>query len=699
MTSSTSDDSGDYPTIGLRNTRQQSFIQELHVLEHVPTDVLRYAYRQYRIELNQAAAEQTSRARGGERVTMSPTAEGRDTIALVPLGIDEAERSATSSSFTAETGGVQVNELLNPERRLCLFNVLVALEWYPSKQYLRRLEWAFRHASNFLYDVTDGYFAFGTVLIGGPEWMNCADIQIMASNRLWPRSWVSGLHDPTKYLPLRLGRGLWTKTNRFSIPWDEPESYRTLIHEWAHYALELKDEYLDTRQVSLPHAFDSSLPPEHVLLAGDYTLVVPQISPAIQSIMATLEGTSELVPRAGGDRTQRKNDVWQTIINKQRYPFLELSLDKLQGMDGPERFPLPLPIFHHAFDRQNGDHTAVTEGKRELLLSVPEGIQAEHCWVYIVQGELTAPTNIIAQGTLDAHALSDGFRLLGAQQNDTVVLIGQSRNGQPAVLCGQITGMTNEPDRGETYADIAAWRLATPTPFPEIDVLPGPPDESAAPQTATIGVRVHGAEDASPDQVIAFPLGQASPQVIPPDEFRHVPSLDGHVLMTWQGGQQLMICTFSQGGNPPSGNPTVNSPITAGSSEGNVMLFFSDKTSGRTYGRTKVVTTLNHADTAWDRLPNGAEPRSYVFSLASNTSLPAECHPTLVMNYDAGSLRPDGDLLIYRQVDGGWEPIPTYAAPGRAYAAAPLNVATAASLFAVDTPRVERYRLYWTPRT
>src|SRR5262249_55091972 len=133
------------------------------------------------------------------------------------------------------------------DARLCLFNVLVALEWNPDQAYMRQLEWAFRRASDFLYDATDGTMAFGQVVFGGPELMDAADIQIMASNRLLARSWVSGLHIPRKYMPIRVGRGVWHKNNLASIPWDEPEAYRTLVHEWGHYALELRDAYLEQR--------------------------------------------------------------------------------------------------------------------------------------------------------------------------------------------------------------------------------------------------------------------------------------------------------------------------------------------------------------------------------------------------------------------------------------------------------------------
>jgi hypothetical protein len=47
-----------------------------------------------------------------------------------------------------------------------------------------------------------------------------------------------------------------------------------------------------------------------------------------------------------------------------------------------------------------------------------------------------------------------------------------------------------------------------------------------------------------------------------------------------------------------------------------------------------------------------------------------------------------------------WEPLPTYLPPGSSFAATPLNAETATNLVALTpgSERVERYRLYLTPR-
>ncbi len=94
-----------------------------------------------------------------------------------------------------------------------------------------------------------------------------------------------------------MGRAVWHKHNRVSVSWDEPEGYRMLVHEWSHYALELRDEYLETQQVAAPIRDRRSDLPEQLMVGGAHTLVLPMISLASQSIMATLEGTSELAIR------------------------------------------------------------------------------------------------------------------------------------------------------------------------------------------------------------------------------------------------------------------------------------------------------------------------------------------------------------------------------------------------------------------
>jgi hypothetical protein len=121
------------------------------------------------------------------------------------------------------------------------------------------------------------------------------------------------------------------------------------------------------------------------------------------------------------------------------------------------------------------------------------------------------------------------------------------------------------------------------------------------------------------------------------------------------------------------------------------------------YSKVRVVTTINfglaHGSEALPK-PN-ARPRSAAYSIASNAPLPAELHPTLVMDYDQTD-EPElqaGDLRICRLDGDRWTPLPTYVSLTRAFAATPLAGAMAGSLLSGEaTTRAEVYRVFWIPR-
>jgi hypothetical protein len=634
-----------------------------------------------------------------------------------PQAIDQALRSRQLEAIWAGGGG---------SRPLCLFNVLVALEWNPSRRYLRQLEWAFRRASDFLYDVTDGYMAFGQVVFGDVKWMDCADIQIMASNRFHPRSWTNGLHDPRKYTPIRVGRGIWHKNNRVTIPWDEPEAYRTLIHEWGHYALALKDEYLSQKKVK-PAAPNSSRLVDAESGGRKETVVVPGISLAVESIMSTL-ATSELLPQSERNSSKRKSNEWGKLAAKAEFSFLRIARDH-QPLDGPLQLPMPLPRFQRV-----GALADLAADADDLILTIPDDlIQYEHCWVYLLEGEPASPKRLLVQGTLDARAEDDGFRLLGAQPGQQVILIGLSperttHGGEPVVLCAEISAAKSRAIGGKD-AQMTKWKTVTPRPFPMVDVVPAPDSASAAGRDtqgstsqnsalrqiyvrlADIGLPKAGSADGF--DLLVFPLGGTEPIAVrgPTDPIQ-VSSLDGHVLVRSKDGTQMTICTYSQGGGPGASPPVQSNPTTAGSAEGNVMLFFFDPEQGPAhgdealpyeqlssitndkYGHIKVITTMNHGVSA----ESDMQPRSYVFSIASNDALP-DYDPTLVMYYDTDTERQGGELRICREVGGKWQNLPTYLPEGYSYAATPFNDKTAETLVARNPKgeRIERYRLYWAP--
>ncbi|HEX6738994.1 MAG TPA: hypothetical protein VF310_12015, partial [Vicinamibacteria bacterium] len=179
--------------------------------------------------------------------------------------------------------------------------------------------------------------------------------------------------------------------------------------------------------------------------------------------------------------------------------------------------------------------------------------------------------------------------------------------------------------------------------------------------------------------------------------------------------ERLAIASFSQGGGPDSHGPFAPIPITAGSSDGDVMLFFYGEVNGDTGGisQVKVITTIDNG--AQGAPPEDqARPWSYPFTLASNARLPTEFCPTLIVQFATPEERDllTGDLLICRLVeregDPRWVAQPTYLPAGATFAATPLAKLDEAaaeqpggSLIAREQPetgRVERYQLWWVPR-
>ncbi|HET9221342.1 MAG TPA: hypothetical protein VFO07_02505, partial [Roseiflexaceae bacterium] len=423
-------------------------------------------------------------------------------------------------------------------QRRCLFNILVALEWSPSRMYLEALKEAFQQASRLLIDVTDGFMAIGQVAVGGPELMTCADIQIFASNRLFPRASVNGLNDPAKYQPIRVGRGLWSKNARTSIPWDDRRGYATLVHEWGHYALGLKDQYL-TLEASSGH-------------------VTPNRSLVKDTIMASLDKSELLSPRP--NRQEEGDDSeWEALRRHPRYTWLKIDPGYQRNADPPAEIATPT---FRLTDSATGD-------SQELLFALNgagahgRAVNPAHCWVYIVKRSLTDPAGLIAQGSYEQ---TGDFRLLGAAPGDFVALIGEERGepGRPLVLWAQID------DVARGGALMGEWRDATPEPFPIVHV------KATSPSTAPpFGVELPGLKRDEWDAFV-FPLGREPRPANEPVGGLDV--LDGHVMLVSKGpgDKRLAIAGYAQGGSPFSGYPGHPNPIPAGSADGNAMLFFYD---------------------------------------------------------------------------------------------------------------------------
>lgn len=550
------------------------------------------------------------------------------------------------------------------ERRVCLFNLIVALEWQPSPAYIQTLKEAFTQASGLLFDVTDGFMAIGNVTIGGSELMDCADIQIFASNRLSPRSSVDGMNNPEKYQPIRLGRSLWHKVNRknpserATFPWSHPKGYATIVHELGHYALGLKDQYLNfdpTLQVVIP---EQQLTKDTIMARLDSSELLDDAQIANQESVSELVKYGKLrllAPRANAT-DEDKTSEWEALRQHPRFKWLNIDTHHTtEQTPPPEKVSPAFQVIGTAADPFPGQELSFS------LNGASAGGQAidSDCWVYVMKGVVTGPTGLIAQGSLETPG---PFSLLGAQVGDSVVLIGK-RQGisiQPLVLWAQIV------DQTDNIAKMGVWQDGTPNQIPIIDVAAfGDDGKGAAPPYR---LKLTGFSSQS-WKAITFPLGEKESHV--GTKIAGLTVLDGHVLLvsTDTDQPQLAIANYSLGGSAFSGYPAHPNPIPAGSADGNAMLFFFDASqklefpippapSGRQFDASKVVVTTNLQDSA--PLPAGCVPRSYVFSVTSNTTFYdlQDLHPTLTLYYDAESrVEAAGTMFIARYAQAptpGW---------------------------------------------
>ncbi len=145
-------------------------------------------------------------------------------------------------TFVVSQPGTQVL-VVRPENTLVLFNLVVSVEWDAMDEYIEEIARAVQYASDYLYDLTDGQMAFSQVVIydNGEYWTD-ADVQISTKNIVRPHAYVGGITSDDKSHVIRVGRG-WDGHSGAQGPWDAPDGYRTLAHEFGHYALHLYDEY------------------------------------------------------------------------------------------------------------------------------------------------------------------------------------------------------------------------------------------------------------------------------------------------------------------------------------------------------------------------------------------------------------------------------------------------------------------------
>ena len=133
------------------------------------------------------------------------------------------------------------------------YNLAISVEWNASSAYIQDLQNSIRLASNYFYNVSDGQMRLDTVNIykSKAAWNN-VDVRYHASNVQWPMATVGGINQGAGsskvYMPRRWfgnansNRNL-SVVNENALNLTNSSEYRTFIHEFGHYGLNLFDEY------------------------------------------------------------------------------------------------------------------------------------------------------------------------------------------------------------------------------------------------------------------------------------------------------------------------------------------------------------------------------------------------------------------------------------------------------------------------
>jgi hypothetical protein len=378
---------------------------------------------------------------------------GRKLVALAPVATAATRRQAhdgwayrvyrtnvawegdgTPQVFTAAAPGEQ-RLVLRRDGPLIGFNLVVSIEWAADDAYVASVARALRRASGYLSDVTDGQMAFEQVTIytNGRNWAD-ADIQIAARNIVRPHAWVRGIDDPDTSRAMRVGRG-WTGTSgdldegaasAKSGRWDEKTGYRTLVHEFGHYALGLYDSYFGLvyrggRLVSEREATCTSV--ANRLEAGDATNATVMDHQYTASEFS-MQGVAGLWDADNCEQTVQwlynQESDWETLVryfgDTSQPPRWRLITPRDRGrvMSGPfaeqDSWPAVLP----AWPAVAAD-PADPEARRFALTVVTEqgGAQPNT----IVALELPRDGRVISQGFTDPQGR---LEILGGRQGDVV---------------------------------------------------------------------------------------------------------------------------------------------------------------------------------------------------------------------------------------------------------------------------------------
>ncbi len=363
------------------------------------------------------------------------------------------------------------------------FDVTVSLEWQPGTSdlldkdlavsqcnpatgaggnYLDELRAGLSRASDYLALYSGGQMRLGTVTVytGGVNW-NKANIRVLADSSYRPKAFVGGIVSaPMTYTSpntqrtqtfypgaIYLGR-LWDGKGARCGPWSLSNGYRTIGHEWAHYALYLYDEYYQQHDLA----------PVYCTTTNQHLPSVPAGDPSIDtndSLMAyhyragqlwrggASNGTCDFTPQM---HVHGESD-WETV--QRFYPNVVIP-------SGPTPAPPSQPIqWSVATVSTLPLHSSANVRVRN---TVAAGTQLSGHG-YIVRTINQTPQRIIGQGAIVADEAAP-LPFLGVEDRDRAVIVMQDpQTGAHFTANSNRAPLVVGQDKlNELYLQRSSWR-------------------------------------------------------------------------------------------------------------------------------------------------------------------------------------------------------------------------------------------------
>ncbi|MFO7539040.1 MAG: hypothetical protein R6X32_13430 [Chloroflexota bacterium] len=377
--------------------------------------------------------------------------------------------------------------MLNDGWPLTLFHVVASLGWTPALHSTvttaADIQAALRELSAVLYDWTEGQMAVGSISIhsGGERWDE-ADLRFAPANDKRPSAFVggivaeplvyNGLEADIAYSPAATYYGrLWDGRDAFvegSGRWTQPAGYRTIAHEWAHYALFLYDEYQSSDGLSgycicpdLAATGCSSGVPDASAMAYHYQTAEfwhaathPTVDPfCLETWQYHVHGLSDWETLAQWDAIQGLS-----------FTFVPLQPPATQLTEGPA-----LGLTGHLFGREAGHHLylpAVVDGRTAVLppdepvvnlyLDTTSPLTSSQAsQIYLLQGGPDQPTRILPQGRVTGDPAGTNLgqiRLLDVQPGDAVrAYVDWYEAGQRFTLSDNLNPL------GDIFTQVNPW--------------------------------------------------------------------------------------------------------------------------------------------------------------------------------------------------------------------------------------------------